>query len=149
MRRKQITMAGFLTVVVLWASAFSCSGSAVHKATLASRDFRLALQAFQDGEIAWHDSGKVPDDTHRAIQSYIADAANVTKQVNAQLGAGNSVSATQLVQQLLVSTDVLLNDGALHIKDKTTLASFEAGIQGIKTVITNVQIYLGGVTNAS
>ena len=149
MKRKRGAMAGFLAAVFLWTAAFSCSGSAVHKATLASRDFRLALQAFQDGEIAWHDSGKVPDDTHRAIQSYIVDAANITKQVNAQLGAGNAASATQLVSQLLTSTDVLLNDGALHIKDKTTLASFEAGIQGIKTVITNVQIYLGGVTNAS
>lgn len=134
-------------MVFLWTAALGCSGSAVHKATIASRDFRLALQAFQDGEIAWHDAGKVDNETHVAIQSYIVDSANVTKQVNSLLASGNAGGALAKVNELLTATNTLLDLGTLHIKDKDTLAAFETGILSIKTIISNVQIALEGATS--
>jgi hypothetical protein len=143
MKNRKVALIAFLVPVLLLTQAFACNS---HKAAIAARDFRLALQAFQDGEIVWHQQGHVDNQTHIAVQSYIIDAANIGKQVDSAIAVGSNAGASALLNNLLASTDTLLANGTLHIKDPQTKALFETAILSIKTIIGNVQIQLGSKT---
>jgi len=133
------SLLGLLAVAAfISTSAFACKGTATHKVTVAQHNFRFAVQAFQDAEIAEHDKGFVPDDLHVRMQSTIQKVALGGKDLDDALAAGASAPTIKAkLDAIYALLDSLNTDGVLSIKNPTTKASLEVALDGIKAIIDN------------
>ena len=138
MRFKRSMMGLFAVAAFIACSAFACKGTATHKVTVAQHNFRFAVQAFQDAEIAEFDKGFVPQDLHVKMQTTIQKVALGGKDLDDALAAGASATTIKAkLDAIYALLDSLNTDGVLGIKNPTTKATLEVALDGIKAIIDN------------
>lgn len=126
-----------LAVVALALALTGCpQGSTVHKVTVAQHNFRFAVQAFQDAEIAEHDHQFVPDDLHLKMQLTIGKVALAGKDLDTALAAGASAADLKAkLDAIYALLDSLNADGISGIKNATSKAALEVALDSIKAII--------------
>lgn len=125
-----------LGVIISFALAGCPKGSVTHKVTAAQHNFRFAVQAFQDAEIAEHDKGFVPDDLHVRMQEVIQKVALGGVDLDKTLAAGASAATLKdKLDNIYTLLDSLNSDGILGIKNPTTKATLEIALDSIKAII--------------
>lgn len=125
-----------LGVIISFALAGCPKGSVTHKVTAAQHNFRFAVQAFQDAEIAEHDKGFVPNDLHVRMQDVIQKVALGGVDLDKTLAAGASATTIKAkLDNIYTLLDSLNNDGILGIKNPTTKATLEIALDSIKAII--------------
>lgn len=126
--------------LVMWCSAFACTGSVTHKVTVAQHDFLYTVAAFQDAEIAEHDKGFVPDDLHIKMQQGIQKVALAGKDLDTALASGASTPTIKAkLDAIYTLLDSINNDGVAGIKNTGTKATLELALSSIKAIIANAE----------
>jgi len=111
-------------------------GSTLHKVTVAQHNFRFAVQAFEDAEVAEHDKGFVPDDLHLKMQGAILKVALAGKDLDASLALGASTATIKAkLDAIYTLLDSLNSDGVLGVKSVATKAELEIALDAIKAII--------------
>lgn len=138
MKRKLLLIVLLLMPAMVLTQAFACKGSAVHKVTAAQHNFRFAVQAFQDAEVAEHDKGFVPNDLHIAMQEGIQKVALGGKDLDNALAAGaDSKTIKGKLDAIYTFLDSINTDGVAGIKNPNTKAVLEIALDGVKAIIDN------------
>lgn len=105
-QRKTSLLVIGLTLTLLFLPGFICN-----KAMQSSVGVAASLKAFQDGEIAMHNIGKISDDEHTTLQKSFIMLAETDKQVRQCIytsGSGDCVDiAVTAVNQVLSSPTVV------------------------------------------
>jgi hypothetical protein len=135
-------LVGLLFVYVL-CSGFICTGSQIHKATLAEHDFKTAVQGFQNVEIAEFNSGNIDPATHLQIETWIAQIASGGATLAGLIQKSDAAGALAEVNAINGTIQNLLTQGVLHVKNPKTLAELQVALQAVQAVVTSVQTILG------
>lgn len=123
-------------LLVCFALAGCPKGSLTHKVTAAQHNFRFAVQAFQDAEIAEHDKGFVPQDLHVKMQQIIGKVALAGADLDQALSVGASAATIKgKLDSIYTLLDSLNSDGVLGIKNPSTKAMLEIALDSIKAII--------------
>lgn len=138
--RSKAILIGVLTFMLC--SGFVCTGSQIHKATLAEHDFKVAIQGFQNAELAEFQAGHVDPATHREIAEYVTQVAQAGVQLTTLIQQSNTAGALAQVNNVNVAIQTLLNQGVLHISNATTKASLQVALEAVQAIITNIQMAL-------
>lgn len=134
----------FCMVLLLALAMSGCpKGTVTHKVTVAQHNFRFAVQAFQDAEIAEHDKGFVPDDLHVKMQATIQKVALSGKDLDNALASGASTATIKGdLDAIYTLLDSLNTDGVLGIKNPTTKATLEIALDAIKAIIDGALVQI-------
>jgi hypothetical protein len=98
-----------------------------YNAAVSIDDFASALKGLQDTEINFHSSGLIPDNTHKAIQKDILQAAQLGKQAEAAIATSDFTNT----KKDLASAVALLNGltpQMVDIKNADSQAAMKAAI---------------------
>lgn len=138
-RKKAISLAVLLVFMPLLAGC--PKGTLTHKVTAAQHNFRFAVGAFQDAEIAEHDKGFVPNDLHVQMQTGIQKVALAGKDLDNALAAGaDSATIKAKLDNIYTLLDSLNSDGILGVKNPTSKATLEIALDSIKAIIDNALV---------
>jgi hypothetical protein len=140
-RKVSAALVGVLFTFVL-CSGFVCTGSQLHKATIAEHDFKTTVQGFQNAEIAEFQAGHIDAALHQQIQSWILQVAEGGLALTKLIQSSNGAGALAEVNNINVTIQTLLNQGVLQIKNPTTVTMLETALLAVQTVITQVQVAL-------
>jgi len=111
-------------------------GSTVHKVTAAQHNFRFAVQAFEDAEVAEFDKGFVPAPIHLKMETVVQKVALAGKDLDTSLAAGASTATIKgKLDAIYTLLDSLNSDGVLGVKNATTKAELEIALDAIKAII--------------
>jgi hypothetical protein len=135
MGRKLLTIALASTLALGGCAAWR-AGSVQHKVTVAQHNFLTVVTAFQDAEIAEHDQGFVPNDTHVTIQGIVKKVALAAKDLDEALIA-NADAATLKAKLTVIYglLDQLQADGLTGIKNAEKKATLQLALNQIKTLL--------------
>jgi hypothetical protein len=134
MKRKLVTV----VMLALILANLGCSDK-YRKAAEAARDFAVAVQAVQQAEIALHSQGMVDDQEHLQFEGLLVNVASAGKQVDSvilQASKGGNVEAA--LDAAIQSTNSLLQDGTLHIKNPQAKAQLSAVLLGAKALLDTI-----------
>ena len=140
LNRKRYITALLFTFVLC--SGFVCTASQIHKATVAEHDFKVAIQGFQNAEIAEFQAGHVDAATHQAIQQYVIQVSQAGAALTTLIQQSNTAGALQQVTNVDAAIQTLLTDGVLHIKNPTTQATLQIALEAVQAIVTNIQTAL-------
>lgn len=132
---------GLILVMALTLSA--CSDSQLRKASVAIRDFAVALDKVQDGYIEAYKAGYIATDDYVATQRVIieiAQAGQITTKAIRDLHDKKGALAS--IEIALNATEKLVTEGTLHIKNPTSRATVTLSILALRSVITTTKAFL-------
>lgn len=136
----RLALLGLFTFVVT--SGFICTGSQLHRATVAEHDFKTTVAGFQSVEIAEFQAGHVDPALHQAIAAGIIQVAQTGQQVALLLQAGQTTNALAEVKLVDTAITNLLNDGVLHIANATTKGTLQIALEAVQGIVTQVEVAL-------
>lgn len=143
MRNRKLLAVPLLALILMGAA---CEDDKFKRASLAVNDFTIGLQAFQEAEIAAHNSGYVDHPTHRAIQESVAKAAQASLVMTEAIrNTRNSPGAVGGIQAALSATSTLLDTGLAGVKNPQTKAQLQALVLGIRSPLLLLSGMFGGV----
>ena len=138
--RSKLALAALFTFVLC--SGFLCTGSQIHKATLAEHDFKVAVQGFQNAEIAEYQSGRISQAVHTELETYIGQVADGGAALTTLIQKGDKAGALAQISAIDGAIQTLLNKGVLGIKNPTTVANLEIALEAVQGVVTQIQVAL-------
>jgi len=116
-------------------------GSVTHKVTVAQHNFRSAVEALQNAEVAEHDKGFVPDDFHIKMQEIIEKIALAGKDLDNQLATGAGTATIKVkLDAIYTLLDSLNNDGIFGVKNVGAKATLEIALDAIKAIVDNALV---------
>lgn len=123
-------------------SGFICTGSQIHKATVAEHDFKSAVQGFQNAEIAEFNAGHIDPTLHAQMQEIILKVAQGGVAITTLLQQSNTAGALQQITNIDTQLQTLLQNGVLAIKNPTTVTSLQTALLAVQAIVTNIQTAL-------
>ena len=108
---KRFTTILLIAALVAIGAAFTCS----NQAAKVSLGVAASAKAFQDGEIALHNQGKIGDGEHVLIQQSLIQLATAGKAVNQCIGATGAASC---VDPAIKAIDSIQQSAISPIKNK-------------------------------
>lgn len=124
-KRKLIAVMALLMMVSACAVKHQ---SAQYNAAVGLNDLSVAMQGLQNLEIGFHQSGIVPDANHQQIQKIFLQAAEVGKQANSAVRAGDFASAKGYFQAVIGLLNGLTPD-MVGIKNPDSQKAFATAVQ--------------------
>lgn len=120
-----------------------CTDKQLKQASVTIRDFAVALESFQNAEIAAHSSGFIADADHLAIQGAIERIATYGQSaVQAIRVAKSKPQAIDAIDAALAETDKLLNQGLLAVKNEQSKAAISALVLTVRGVLVTTKALL-------
>lgn len=141
--KRNVKLLAFLIPAMLWTQAFACSGSVVHKVTMAQHDFRISVQAFQETEIALHNQGIIDPNNHVLIQTYIQKVATAGVELDTALASNAPTSTLKTkLDAIMTLLDSLNNDGVLGIKNENAKLAMTSALLAIKGIVAGAEAWV-------
>ena len=141
-RHTKIRIASVILLTFVLTSGFVCTGSQIHKATVAEHDFKTAVQGFQNVEIAEFQAGHISAAEHQTLETGIAQIANGGSTLVTLLQNSNGAGALTQIDNIDAALQSLLANGVLHVKNQTTAANLQIALQAVQAIVTNIQTLL-------
>lgn len=142
-RKRKLAVVALLIPVMLLTQAFACSGTVVHKVTIAQHDFRISVQAFQDTEIVLHNQGIVPNDLHMQIQQGIQKVAQAGVDLDTALAANAPTSTLKTkLDSIMTLLDSLNNESILGVKNETAKLALTSALLAIKGIVAGAEAWV-------
>jgi len=116
----------------------------VHKVTVAQHDFRIAVQAFQDTEIALHNQGGViSDDVHIQIQTGIQKVAQAGVDLDTALASNAPTSTLKTkLDSIMALLDDLNNQGLLGVKNQNAKLALTSALLAVKGIVAGAEAWV-------
>lgn len=143
-----------LALILLVAAAAlplaGCPSSAYHSAVVAEHDFKLAVQSFQQAEIAEFNAGRISQTEHEQLESGVGKVALAGQALTMALQSGAVNSTVQQDFATLSSTLLdLLNSGVLGVKNAQSQQLLRVSIQTAQAILANVATLLNAPTTTT
>jgi len=133
----------FLAPLVLCLAG--CPAGTQQSAAKASLQVTVVMQSAQQGEIAAHNSGLIPDPEHQFIQKQFITLAEADKAANACISAAPNKGAVIACLQTAVNTvDGINTEGGTFLKSPAAQANFTLALTSIKSILQTIEVTLGG-----
>jgi hypothetical protein len=120
----------------------ACNTGNIQKAALAVQDYATALTAAQQLEISLYDQKLVTPAEHIQIQTYFKQAAQAGIELSAGVKALNKGGTVLALNQALTSTQTLLNQGVIPIKNPQAKAQVTLAVTTARTALSVVAAVL-------
>jgi len=138
-------MKRLLFLLPLAAVLIGCPAGTQQSAAKASLQVTNVLKAAQDGEIAAHSSGLIPDNEHQFIQKQFITLAEADKAANACISAAPNKGAVIACLNTAVNTiDGINQEGGTFLKSPAAQANFTLALTSIKSILQTIEVTLGG-----
>lgn len=122
-----------------------CPAGNQQQAAKASLQVTVVMQAAQQGEIAAHNSGLIPDADHQFIQHQFITLAETDKAANLCIQQASNKGAVLSCLQTAVNTvDGIQKEGGLGLKSDKAKAEFSLYLTSIKGVLDAIIVSFGG-----
>lgn len=135
-------MKKLFAIPILALVLMGCSGTQLHQATVAEHDFKIAVQGFQNAEVAEFQSGHIDQQLHQQISGAIVQIGLGGQQVATLLQSGDMTGALKTIQTVDTSIAVLQSEGVLHISNPTSQAILSSALLAVQGVVTGVEVAL-------
>jgi hypothetical protein len=144
MRKRAIRVSSFGLLCFAAVALAGCPGSVVHKVTVAQHDFRIAVQAFQDTEIALHNQGGViSDDVHIQIQTGIQKVAQAGVDLDTALASNAPTSTLKTkLDSIMALLDDLNNQGLLGVKNQNAKLALTSALLAVKGIVAGAEAWV-------
>jgi len=130
---------------VVAAPIIGCPAGTQQSAAKASLQVTVVMQSAQQGEIAAHNSGLIPDAEHQFIQHQFISLAEADKAANACIAAAPNKGAVIACLQTAVNTvDSINQEGGTFLKSPAAQANFTLALTSIKSILQTIEVTLGG-----
>jgi hypothetical protein len=142
--RRAFPTIALLIPLMLLTQAYACTGSVVHKVTVAQHDFRISVQAFQDTEIAlYNQGGVISPDTHREIQEYIGKVAQAGVDLDTALASNAPTSTLKTkLDSIMALLDQLNTQGLLGVKSQNAKLALTSALLAIKGIVAGAEAWV-------
>ena len=122
-----------------------CPAGTQRDAAKASLQVTVVMQSAQQGEIAAHNSGLIPDAEHQFIQKQFITLAESDKAANACIAAAPNKGAVIACLNTAVNTvDSINQEGGTFLKSPAAQANFTLALTSIKSILQTIEVTLGG-----
>lgn len=130
--------------IVVWAAA-GCSPTQQKQVAQALQTSAIIVQTFQQGEIAAHQAGTIPDADHLFIQKQLLSLAQSGKAADSCVKtATNKAGWLACLTTEAGTIDALNQEGALYLKSDKAKTDFNLAMIGIRTSLQTIEAVLGG-----
>ena len=130
-------------ILVMALSLAACSDSQLRKASVAIRDFAVALDKVQDGYTEAYKAGHIATDDYVATQRIIIEIAQAGQvATKAVRDLHDKKGALAGIEVALNATEKLVTEGTLHIKNPTSRATITLSILALRSVLTTTKAFL-------
>ena len=147
MNRKSTVLSVTLLALLLMTACPQPSGNDKYKqAARASRDFALALQAFQNGVMAAHHSDPPLIDSEEDIrlETLIKTLAKIDEHFNHGIAAaGQGQSAAADINAALAEAQTIDQENLDFVKNPKTKADLQVAFVAVKGVLSTIRVVLG------
>ena len=138
-----------LLLVLGWVGLplIGCPAGTQQSAAKASLQVTVVMQSAQQGEIAAHNSGLIPDADHQFIQKQFITLAETDKAANLCIQQAPNKGAIISCLNVAVNTvDGINKEGGLALKSPSAQANFSLAMTSIKGILQSIEVTLGGTT---
>ncbi len=139
-----------LAIVVGWVAAplIGCpSGSNQQQIALAAENASIAVQGFQQVEIAAHQAGSISNEDHQFIQEELIAVGAAGKAADSCIQIATSKQGVINCVNTAISTiDQINSAGALHIKSVDAKQKYQIALTGVRTALAVIITIEGGST---
>jgi major membrane immunogen (membrane-anchored lipoprotein) len=130
-------------MLVMALTLTACSDSQLRKASVAIRDFAVALDKVQDGYTEAYKAGFIATDDYVATQRVIIEIAQAgqiaTKAIRDLHDKNGALAGIDVALNL---TEKLVTTGTLHIKNPNSRATITLSILVLRSVLTTTKAFL-------
>jgi PBP1b-binding outer membrane lipoprotein LpoB len=141
---KRITALASLALVALILTGCPNTSQRV-QAAQAAENASIIVNGFEQGEIAAHDQGLIPDPDHLFIQKSMRTVAAMGKTTDGCIGTTTSnAGIVSCINTAIGTVDQLNKDGALYLKSDKAKTDFALAMLGTRTSLAVITVLLGG-----
>lgn len=136
-----------LLLVIGWVGLplIGCPAGTQQSAAKASLQVTVVMQSAQQGEIAAHNSGLIPDADHQFIQKQFITLAEADKAANACISAApNKGAVISCLNAAINTVDGINKEGGTFLKSPAAQANFTLALTSIKSILQTIEVTLGG-----
>lgn len=146
-RGKNHTMKRLLFLIPLVLLAGCPAGTTQQQVAQAAQNASIAVQGFQQVEIAAHTAGTISDADHQFIQQELINVAAVGQTADSCIQTATTKAGTiQCVNTALQTVDQLNAAGALSIKSQDAKEKYQIAMTGVRTALAVIVTIEGGNT---
>jgi hypothetical protein len=115
------------------------------QAAQAAQNASIIVAGFQQGEIAAHDQGLIPNADHIFIQKELVTLASVGKATDSCIGGTTSnAGIVSCINTAIGTVDQINTDGGLYLKSAKAKTDFQLAMLGVRTSLSVIGTILGG-----
>lgn len=115
------------------------------QAASAAQNISIIVLDFQQGEIASHTAGLIPETDHIFIQKELVTVTRLGKTADSCiLVAVDTPGVVTCLNSAANSIDQINSDGGLYLKSDKAKSTFQLAMIGVKTTLTSIAAVLGG-----
>jgi len=139
-------MKRFLALSALAVMLCGCpSGTQQQQIAAAAQNASIAVQGFQQVEIASYQAGAVSAEDHKFIEQQLVSVAQMGKTADSCIRTATTKQGTiQCVTTAIATVDQLNASGALYIKSSDAKQKYQIAMTGVRTALAVIVTIEGG-----
>lgn len=121
------------------------AGSNQQQIAAAAQNASIAVQGFQQVEIASYQAGAITAEDHKFIEQQLVSVAQMGKTADSCIRIATTKQGTiQCVTTAIATIDQLNNAGALYIKSPDAKQKYQIAMVGVRTALAVIVTIEGG-----
>jgi hypothetical protein len=116
----------------------------------AAQNASIIVQGFQQGEIAAHQQGMIPDADHQFVQKELLTLSRLGKTTDTCIGSTTTnAGIVACVNTAIAEVDQINKDGGLYLKSDKAKTEFQLAMTGVKTALSVISTLMGSAQPAT
>ncbi len=116
----------------------------------AAQNASIIVQGFQQGEIAAHQQGMIPDSDHQFVQKELLTLSRLGKTTDTCIGSTTTnAGIVACVNTAIAEVDQINKDGGLYLKSDKAKTEFQLAMTGVKTALSVISTLMGSAQPAT
>ena len=115
------------------------------QAAVAAQNASIIVSDFQQGEIAAHTAGLIPEVDHVFVQKELLTVSVLGKTTDSCIrSATDTPGVISCLNSAVTAIDQINSDGGLYLKSDKAKTTFQLAMIGVKTTLASISATLGG-----